>query len=224
MCLSGALTWNILKMHRFSTTLLGLGASFALACGAPAELDESQFPELGQTGYADDDPGSGGTLSAPVGGTGVTGLPGAGGAGGLATGGTQQMQPAGTSGAPPIASGGTESGMGGDTTGGGCPDDITVLFNRPIEQGGCAGAACHVPNATRPDLVSPGVEERLLNVQSSCNGLPYIGNSLEQSFLAIKVQTPPRECGVAMPFFQPNALSADDEACILSWIAEVSGG
>lgn len=107
---------------------------------------------------------------------------------------------------------------------GGCPDDITLLFNRPIEQGGCNGAACHIPGATRPDLVSPNPEQRLLDVQSMCNGIPYIGESAEDSLLALKITTPPDGCGLTMPFFMPQALNAEDEACILAWIDQVSGG
>jgi hypothetical protein len=100
-----------------------------------------------------------------------------------------------------------------------------VLFNRPITAGGCAGDACHIPGKTNPDLVSPNPEQRLLNVMSQCNGRPYIGAAdVDGGFLADKIAGTPPECGLAMPFFMPQALSADDEACILSWIDEVSGG
>lgn len=121
-----------------------------------------------------------------------------------------------------MAAAGGGSGMA--PAAGGCPDDITVLFNRPIEQGGCNGAACHVPGATTPDLVSPNPEQRLLAVQSTCMGIPYIGGGPEDSFLALKITTPPDGCGLSMPFFMPQALNANDEACILAWIDQVSGG
>jgi hypothetical protein len=81
---------------------------------------------------------------------------------------------------------------------------------------------CHVPGATAPDLVSPGVEMRLVNVTSQCNGRPYIGAA--DSYLADKIAGSPPECGLAMPFFMPQALSQADEDCILNWIEEVSGG
>jgi hypothetical protein len=55
-------------------------------------------------------------------------------------------------------------------------------------------------------------------------GLPYIGATVEDSFLALKVTTPPAGCGLAMPFFTPQTLNAEDEACILEWIEEISGG
>jgi hypothetical protein len=221
-------------MHRISTTLFGLGALAAVSCGVPADLDESQFPELSATGYTDG--ASGGTAN---------GLPPNNTAGASATGGTVSGA-GGTAGAPSVGAagsasvppaGGGASSMPGGTAGtngasggtgmaagpGGCPDDITLLFNRPIDQGGCAGAACHIPGATRPDLVSPNPEERLLNVQSMCNAMPYIGDSPENSLIAAKITVPPDGCGLAMPFFMPQALSATDEACILAWVEEISG-
>jgi hypothetical protein len=103
----------------------------------------------------------------------------------------------------------------------GCPEDITVLFNRPIQQGGCQGAGCHIPGNTSPDLVSPNPAERLLNVASTCNGRPYIG--ADDSFLVNKITGTPPECGSPMPFLMPELLSAADEACILAWVDEVAG-
>jgi predicted CxxxxCH...CXXCH cytochrome family protein len=105
--------------------------------------------------------------------------------------------------------------------GGGCPEDITMLFNRPIQQGGCSGVGCHSPGNTSPDLISPNPAERLLNVTSRCNGRPYIG--ADDSFIKDKLTNVPPECGYPMPFNMPEALSASDEACILGWIAQVAG-
>ncbi|HWO07902.1 MAG TPA: hypothetical protein VNN80_00440 [Polyangiaceae bacterium] len=207
-------------MHRFSITCFGLAALIAFACGAPAELDDGLFPDT----YADDETGSTGNGGAPsLGGTGSIPPSGAGGAAPIGSGGSDL--PSGVSGAPPISgSGGLASGGGGAEPSGGCPDDMTLIFNRPIEQGGCAGSACHIPGATKPDLVSPDPLSRLLNVQSSCNGLSYIGASPEQSLLTFKVTTPPADCGFPMPFLRQEALSEADEACILEWVAENAGG
>lgn len=205
-------------MYRFSTSCLGLAALIAFACGAPAELDDSLFP----ASYADDETGS------ANGGSGLGGSNGAlGGTGGAAPlAGNGGLPPAGTGGAPPVTggTGGTPvaSGGGGSTVDG-CPDDITVLFNRQIAEGGCAGGLCHQPGGTPPDLISPDPLPRLLNVASSCNGLPYVGASPDQSFLGLKITSPPQGCGNAMPFLQPEALSSDDEACILAWIADNAG-
>jgi len=220
-------------MHLLPRSLLWLFVS-GLACGAPAELDESIFPGPNETGYAD----------APLGGSGAGGqspigqggrASGTGGSGNTSQGGSMQV---GTGGAG-MSLGGSSSSMGGASQGGGsggqaqsgsggsgnapggCPDDITVLFKRPGSQGGCEGGGCHVPGGTRPDLVSPNPEERLLNVASLCRSRPYIGP--DDSFLAEKISMGPPECGGAMPFITPQALSADEEQCILDWIDEVAG-
>jgi hypothetical protein len=209
-------------MYRFSTSCLGLAALIAFACGAPAELDDSLFP----ASYADEETGSANGGSAAVGGSNGT-LGGTGGAAPVAGNGGTGLA-SGSSGAPPVVggTGGTPVAAGGSGSTGsdGCPDDITVLFNRPITEGGCAGGLCHQPNATPPDLVSPDPLSRLLGVASNCNGLPYIGATPDQSFLQLKITAPPMGCGVAMPFLQPEALSAEDEACILAWVAENAGG
>lgn len=160
--------------------------------------------------------GTGGTVSTggtntggTTGGTGTTGN-GAGGTGTPAQGGTGNAQ------------GGTGNAQGGTASAGGCPTDITELFNRPGNQGGCADPGCHVPGGTPPDLVSPGVVDRLLNVSSMCNSRPFVGAG--DSFLAEKVTTRDPECGSEMPLFQGQALSAQDEQCIVDWIDQVGGG
>jgi hypothetical protein len=104
----------------------------------------------------------------------------------------------------------------------GCPLDITVLFKRPLQQGGCNDLGCHSPGNTSPDLISPNPAERLLGVTSHCNGRPYIGP--DDSFLRDKLTGTPPECGAPMPFNMPEALSASDEACIMEWIEQIVGG
>jgi hypothetical protein len=208
-------------MHRSPRKLVGLGL-IVFACGSPGELDETRFPEPGQTGYADDPArlgGSGaggrGTGGSSTGGsgTGGSGTGGSGnGTGGTGTGGT------GTGGTSGSGQGG--SGAGPSTS---CPDDIAVLFNRPGSEGGCEGGACHVPGGQRPDLTSPGVDARLLNVMSSCNGRPYI--SQNDSFLEDKLVSDAPDCGgYQMPFFMAAALNAADKQCILDWIDDVAAG
>jgi hypothetical protein len=204
-------------MHRKSTIWLGLGCLVAVSCGAPAELDEGSFPDV----YTDDSTGNAGAGAAPLGGSGgASSTAGAGSTVGN-TGGAGVAQQGGSAGASPV--GGT-GGSAPVSSGGGCPDDITQLFNRPIEQGGCAGSLCHIPGATAPDLISPNPEQRLLNIQSSgaCGSRPYI--SATESLVAEKIAGNPPPCGLAMPFLMPASLSAADEACILAWIDEVKGG
>ena len=89
--------------------------------------------------------------------------------------------------------------------------------------GGCAGAGCHVAGGTPPDLTSPGVEERVLNVISpTCNNLPYVGSPM--SVIEDKITNPSPVCGAEMPLLSANRLSAEDEACILEWIDGLTGG
>lgn len=237
--LSGAVpqrTWKKLNMHRVSTSLLGLSVLVVVSCGAPAELDESLFPGQNETGYADGDAtGSTGAPSVPLGGaagqpsssggTGTAVVPSPGGAGGASS------LTGGAAGAPIASGGSAQSGtaggantlpMGGGSSAGGCPDDITVLFARPVTEGGCGDNGCHVPQGFAPDLVSPSPEMRLLNVASQCGGRPYVGAG--DSFLAEKISGETPECGAPMPFLQPGALNDADRACILQWIDEVSGG
>jgi hypothetical protein len=118
---------------------------------------------------------------------------------------------------------------------GGCPPDITVLFNRPSAQGGCTqGGGCHeATSPIKPDLVSPGLASRLFNVPSNCSlsasgasvgPRPYIGAT--DSFLEEKLGTDGVRpgCGELMPFFMDYALSAADRACIFNWIDQVAAG
>jgi len=189
---------------------MGLGL-FSVSCGSPGELDESRFPDVyteiggGSGGAQSGIAGTGGT--APVGGAGGAGVAGSGGSG--VVGGS-----AGTGGTP---------SQGGAGSTGGCPDDISVLLNRPGNQGGCAGDMCHIPGVTTPDLISPGVEARLFNVASTCMDRPYIGAT--DSYLEEKI-TAQSPCGgtFPMPLFTPNALNAADEACIVEWIDRVAAG
>lgn len=220
-------------MHRFFAGRICLGL-IAFGCGSPGDLDQSRFPELEDTGYPDRvgvaGSGAGGTFSGAGGSTGGSNPGGTGGAlgtGGSAPGGGSGGSPgvSGTGGQP--ASGGTgQGGTGQGGTGtqpGVCPDDITVLTNRPAMEGGCAGPGCHVPQGTPPDLVSPGVEARVFNVMASaaCSGRPYVGAS--DSVIEEKL-TNPDPCGEPMPLFAAARLSAEDKACILEWLDDVAAG
>jgi hypothetical protein len=133
-----------------------------------------------------------------------------------------------------MAGGSSGASGGGAATAGGCPSDATTLFNRNISLGGCTNAGgCHESTSPiKPDLTSPNVVSRLLNVNSSCSKTsagvtvlprPYIGKT--DSFLEEKIAgTPDASCGFSMPFFMPTALSASDRKCIVDWIHEVQKG
>ncbi|HKO93238.1 MAG TPA: hypothetical protein VJU61_18915 [Polyangiaceae bacterium] len=223
-------------MQGFSTGWFGIGILALAACGSPAPLDEEAFPALEQTGYtsgSNSNANTGGSAAAAA--AGSSGIAaGTGGSSGTAAG--SGGTPSGSSGSS-AGSGDTASGgMGttaGSSGGGGCPDDITVLFSRPSAQGGCTnGGGCHEPGSpVKPDLVSPDVATRLLNVASSCSKTatgasvqprPYIGSA--DSFLEEKITTSEPGCGSGMPFFAEAALTPADEQCILDWIAQVGGG
>jgi hypothetical protein len=222
-------------MHSFSRSLLGLGALTLAGCGAPAELDESRFPGVNDTGYVDGFGPIGGAGAPPNSGTGGTGstLPVGGGGGNLGQGGSAPVMMAGngsvaSGGSPPVGQGGSAQG-GSASTGGGaqtgndsCPDDITELFARPGAQGGCDGPGCHSAGGQRPDLISPGLEERLLDVASSaqCRGIPYV--SAGESLLEGKIAGNPAPCGLSMPL--GGAMTEPDKQCVIEWIAEVTGG
>ena len=236
-------------MQRFFRSWLGLVVLVPAACGAPAELDESRFPSLAEAGYTDGNGSnaarggatgvanggapnlgspSGGAPNVPRAGSGGSGVgsPVQGGSGSVSMAGANTS---GSTGGNP-ATGGTGmtggSGSGGvqPPPAGNCPDDITVLFKRPGSEGGCTqGGGCHEAGSPiKPDLVSPNIEVRLVDVASSCRSRPYIG--ADDSFLADKIVGSPPECNGAMPFLSPQTLNAADEQCILDWIDEVSGG
>lgn len=210
-------TIDRLHMQSFLTTCAVIGALGLAACGSPSELDEDSFPAPDQTGYAMN--GSGGGTVVVGGQAGSSGVAASGGSTAISNGGGAQT-------------GGSNAGSGSTVmnTASGCPQDITVLFNRPSTQGGCAsGGGCH-DGAVMPDLVSPNVLSRLLNVASSCTksasgatvpARPYIGK--DDSFLEEKIAGSPT-CGNAMPFFMVDKLSANDRQCIVDWIDSVKGG
>lgn len=233
-------------MYRFFTRPICLGL-IAFACGSPGELDESRFPELGDTGYPDRVGAAGAGTGGPLGGSGggstggsSTGGSSTGGSAGLGGSGTGigGMTPGGgTGGSQGVAGAAGQSGSAGQSGGAGqagstgqggtgvepgCPSDILVLLNRPGPMGGCAGGGCHVPGGTPPDLTSPGIEARVLNVASTCQNLPYVG--AEGSFIEDKITGAPPTCGAPMPLFAANMLNAADEACIIQWIDDLASG
>lgn len=218
---------------------LSLATLLIVACGSPQGLDEDQFPDQ----YAGQISASGGTGALPpVGNTGGTsstggsggsgnlggssGAPaangGSGGSGGGGVGGSGSAQATGGTGGSVPGTGGT-GGATPPPPAGNCPDDITVLFNRPSAQGGCADGGCHTAGGFPPDLVSPNVEMRLLNVASSCQGRPFVGAN--DSFLLEKIEDAQPGCGgLQMPLAATQNLSASDKQCIADWVAEVGGG
>jgi hypothetical protein len=227
-------------MHRFFARPICLGL-VAFGCGSPGDLDRSQFPELEGTGYPDRVGAAGSGAGGTFGGAGSGNVGGSTGVGGTASGTGGSAPLGGTGGALGGSGTGGQSGTGQGGTGqggtgqggtgqggtgaepGGCPEDITELTNRPAMEGGCAGPGCHIPGGTPPDLVSPGIEARLLDVMASaaCSGRPYVGAT--DSVIEEKL-TAADPCGEPMPLFAAARLNAEDKACIIQWLDGVAAG
>lgn len=99
--------------------------------------------------------------------------------------------------------------------------DVVALF-----QGSCSGMGCHeaAMPAAMLDLVSEGVEARLIDVTSnSCSGWKLVtAGSPEQSLLYQKVALDMPQCGLRMPVAMP--LSDSEVQCIKQWIVDLAGG
>jgi hypothetical protein len=109
------------------------------------------------------------------------------------------MPTPGAAGAPPVvAPNCPEPGIISD------PCDALALFAADGVAGdGCAGAACHVAGARVPDLVSPGVVDRLRDQRgrgAGCSSYIYFDpNDVENSLVLRKVTSDHGTCGGIMP-------------------------
>jgi hypothetical protein len=98
------------------------------------------------------------------------------------------------------------------------PPCLTSLF-----EARCGIAGCHVANTQQIDLVSPKVEDRLVDVESTsaqCKdfGL-FVSTDGSPSLLLQKLQVPP-PCGVRMPIGDP--LGESDMKCVSDWVKAVA--
>ena len=94
-------------------------------------------------------------------------------------------------------------------------ESIQQIFQRSCAQQGCHAAA---EPAAALDLVSPGLEARLVGVPAaSCDGTRVVPGDPEQSFLYHKLVAEMPACGLRMPL--AGALPAEELACIEQWIA-----
>ncbi len=90
----------------------------------------------------------------------------------------------------------------------------------------CATSVCH--DATTPagelDMISPGLESRLLGVDSTCPGEVLVDTmNPENSFLLEKVSTEMPSCGGSrMPL--GSSLPPEEIACVRDWINLIVGG
>jgi hypothetical protein len=96
-----------------------------------------------------------------------------------------------------------------------CGDVVARIFDPS-----CGGTGCHGGTGAQQnlDLVSPGVAARVVGVSGvGCASILADPANPESSLIYQKLSpTPP--CGSPMPLARP-ALSDEDAACVLAWIA-----
>jgi hypothetical protein len=122
------------------------------------------------------------------------------------------------------AGGGT---TGGGSTGGGTTGSPLPNCDAPTQVFEVSCATCHGPaplNLGALDLISPGVESRLVGVTAPlCGTETYvIPGQPAQSYVYQKVSEARPPCGSRMP--QSGSLSAADQQCVAGWIANLDGG
>jgi hypothetical protein len=126
-------------------------------------------------------------------------------------------------GQPPGTTGGGDFGPGGSC-------DMQALMALP--ENGCTNAGCHGSRFQGGlDLLSPGVEARLLGVSSqsdACSGQLLVDpHEVEQSLL-LRVIDPARfaaaPCGVMMPLGTQTGVSAPTRACFEQWVIGMATG
>jgi hypothetical protein len=89
---------------------------------------------------------------------------------------------------------------------------------------GCGLTGCHDKTSTVIDLVSPGVQTRLLDKVSTstiCKGRKLIDSSGGASLLIDKLAAAP-PCGSKMPAI--GTLSSADRTCLEDWVSDLGGG
>ncbi|HVY25504.1 MAG TPA: hypothetical protein VHB79_03095 [Polyangiaceae bacterium] len=112
--------------------------------------------------------------------------------------------------------------------GGNC--DIQALLAAPAN--GCTNAGCHGERFQGGlDLLSPGVDQRLVGVSSqtdACSGELLVDPQNIDNSLLLRVIDPARfkaaPCGVMMPFGSQTGVSADTLHCIEGWVRTMADG
>jgi hypothetical protein len=117
-------------------------------------------------------------------------------------------------------SGTPDSGSGTGCTPPPAPSCLTMLFTNK-----CNSSACHGSGAPQVNLVSSGVESRVIGQMSSssglCSGMILVTTDGSPSLLAEKVSSMP-PCGSQMPL--GGSLSSDELTCLTDWVSSVSCG
>jgi hypothetical protein len=99
-----------------------------------------------------------------------------------------------------------------------------LVFNVPDTMGGCQGATCH-NNVFPPELHSPGVADRLLNVTSTlCSPALFIDPANPANSYILNKVTENPTCGERMPYMPNGPLAADKLQCLTEWVNSVAAG
>ena len=108
---------------------------------------------------------------------------------------------------------GSEAGPGADA--GPCADVVARIFVPS-----CGGTGCHGPVAPQQDLdlVSPGVAARVVGIAGIGCASTLADPANPEASLIYQKLSPVPPCGSPMPLARP-ALSDEDAACVLAWIA-----
>jgi len=130
---------------------------------------------------------------------------------------------AGSSGSAGRATGGKGGGGNGSNETAGeagaassaCGDVVTRIFVPS-----CGGTGCHGAVAAQQDLdlVSPGVASRVVGVVGTGCASTLADPANPEASLIYQKLSPTPPCGAPMPLARP-ALSDQDAACVLAWIA-----
>jgi hypothetical protein len=98
------------------------------------------------------------------------------------------------------------------------PACVTALFEER-----CNSSVCHGDGAMMVDLISGGVQDRLIDQQSSdkgeCGGRVLVSSTGETSLLMEKLTNP--TCGQKMPVV--GNTTQEELACVQAWVDSVSG-
>lgn len=104
----------------------------------------------------------------------------------------------------------------------GCTDPDTVVTNLFATQ--CGSSSCHGAGAPTIDLVSEGVQDRLVDQESLACADQVLVSSSEplMSYLLNKVTSEP-VCGSPMPL-SGSLISPAEYACLELWVSNLVGG
>lgn len=99
------------------------------------------------------------------------------------------------------------------------PPCVTTIF-----QTSCKNDTCHGAHASQVDLVSAGVEKRIVgkmsNSTGACKNRVLVATDGGDSFLLQKVTQMQPPCGLAMPI--GSTLSDTDQTCLRKWIESLA--